>query len=256
MGGHECRRLKTVAKSAKDNFKATADRCASIRDSIEAAEEEINAVNAQLYQNRYDTLRACDEWSLLRSTKTTFAENSAKKDAAFVKALQTQLAALDSLPGPTINAKQVLTNTSPSANLKSAATQLLALCASLEIRYLSATNTITEAQSRVQDRINVGVTWSDDQACLINTIKAGARVVDRRIKSLTDEEIEKKVRMGGRSEEELRTLVSLGLDKLLDVKAGSVVGVHEVIMDASAGLRKMTRRLPVEIGGEDVDMVM
>lgn len=47
------RRLKTAAKSAKDNFRATADRCAIIRESIEQAEEDIAAVNVQLMQNRY-----------------------------------------------------------------------------------------------------------------------------------------------------------------------------------------------------------
>jgi len=48
-----CRRLKTVAKSAKDNFRATADRCAIIRDSIGQAEEDVRALNVQLVQSWY-----------------------------------------------------------------------------------------------------------------------------------------------------------------------------------------------------------
>jgi len=72
--------------------------------------------------------------------------------------------------------------------------------------------------------------------------------VDRRIRSLTDEEVDGT----GMTEEESRVMRLLGLDEAMGMGDANV---HEVMKDARSGLRRMTRGLPESVGG-NVDMVM
>lgn len=83
---------------------------------------------------------------------------------------------------------------------------------------------------------------------LIDTLKGGARIVDRRNRSLTNEEVDG---IGLTVEED--TVVQLL--KLNEAIGTGHANVHEVMKDAKTGLKRMTKGLP-ESAGEDVDMVM
>jgi len=83
---------------------------------------------------------------------------------------------------------------------------------------------------------------------LIDTLKGGARIVDRRIKSLTNEEVDGI----GMTADEDRVMRLLGLNEAMGMGDANV---HAVMNDARSGLRRMTRGLPENVG-EDVDMVM
>lgn len=79
---------------------------------------------------------------------------------------------------------------------------------------------------------------------LVNTLKAGARVVQREIAAVLEGPITSapEAAREALSEEEEKAVNALGL-----IKTAVAVGLRQAMIDGHAGLRKMTRNLPIEV---------
>jgi hypothetical protein len=159
---------------------------------------------------------------------------STKKDAAFTKATRRfldQVANDDNSTGDPVQSR--------IARLKKQSGDVLSRCDDLEPRYAEACRLVEESHQQDTD---FGATWDEDAEVLVDTLKAGARVVQREIITVT----EKTVALGAEaraaaSEEETRAVKALGLSN-----TAVAMGLRQTMVDGHAGLRKMTRNLPLD----------
>jgi site-specific recombinase len=160
---------------------------------------------------------------------------SVKKDAAFVKGTRRFLDQIVASANITGDATQ-----SQIARLKKQNDEVLRRCDDLERRYSEACS-LVEA-SHQQDR-DFGARWHEDAEVLVDTLKAGARAVQREIAAMTETSAASGIdaRPTSLADEEAKTIKALGLNT-----TAVAMGLRQTMADGHAGLKKITRNLPLD----------